>query len=146
MISQKINFPSYLSCWADVSLHKHIFCALQSAPMQQRILYYINTEGHDMTTFINQQRGRICSLDSPNQLWSGVGSLNWLGNLGSCTWSRNSGWWYLPPERAQRQNTTFTLQAIMLMLDLLFDRFWFSWLTLDFRVKRTHENYSKSEK
>lgn len=53
------------------------------------------------STSNNQERRRSYGLYSPDLLWSGVGSLDWLGNLWSCTWSHSSGWWYPPPEGGQ---------------------------------------------
>lgn len=58
-------------------------------------LDYFNIEGQ-------YGKNRIWSSDSPHQTWWGVGSLDWLGNLGSSAGFRSLELWYQSPEEAHK--------------------------------------------
>lgn len=64
------------------------------------------------------QKKRIWPFNSPRQLWSGAGSLGWLGNLGSFAGFRSLELWYRSPEEAYK-NDKFNISKMNLHLYLL---------------------------
>lgn len=72
----------------------HILCS-SICTVQHMTFDYFNIEGQ-------YGKNRIWSVDSPHQTWWGVGSLDWLGNLGSFAGFRSSGLWYRSPEAAHK--------------------------------------------